>query len=1166
MAFDAGSIFGKLKLDKSGFTQSVKAVNKDQKSMQTYASKSGVAFKGMWKQMAAGLGVTAGITMAVRGFIRQFSDMIEKGREFEREWANVTTMLSVSQGETDKLRAELQKLPPVLGDSTELAKGMYQVLSASVEPAKAIDVLTASAKAAKAGLTETNTAVDAITTVLNAYGMEAEEATNISDIMFMTVKRGKLTFGELAHSLGTVAPVAGTIGIKFDEVAAAIASLTRQGIPAATATMQLRQVMMAVLKPSEQAKKKAEELGIEWSAAALKAKGLGGFLAEVKEKTGGNSEALSKLVPNVRALTGVMALAGRAADGFEKDLGLMSNAAGSTDEAFKKNIDTFDTWLATAKVVSNKGKEAFYEGLINPIKEAVGSAEDLDAISIRLQESMRILGSTVGNVTVELVSLKGMMNATADTLLDRLLPATEKWESAQDKARRKGKEAKEQVMGFIAGLENLDVTYEDALKAWKKGDQYWKEWLVKMEKANQKLTTMEYVFGGLTQVALKNALAIREHEKQILADSKSAEEANRRIIEYRESLKKGNETIENSINIFKEFGLTTRTELKAELEAAEKALVELKNSTEATPGSVEKLKSKIKDLKEQLYGSSDALKDNKDKLQAWEEYLRQNNLKTTTEWYDEIVKLNKIKDELKSKLDSGKLSLDTYNSAIESLNSDLQILRESYISLNKQVEEFNRLMDLTDIPQSEIDALITSCGGLTSSMDILNGILYEHGEELGGVQEEWKKTKNEVTSAVQEMSTIIADSMRNIANTIVDTLGIYEAFTYQAQEFDNSYYENAQNNLDEWYENQQQIIENTIQSEEEKAAALQALEEKYYQKKQDLQNAETQAREKHRQDELKKEESLWNQIKGIVATAIEEIMVIYTTKFLMKILEGTKSATSAVAGIFDGIGAGASAATSAASGAASAMSGVFLGLGAAVGTFLGTLISGGDDLSYTNKLLETVAWDQGEKMDHTNAQLNDIKKTSWNINDKLGALYNAMTTQGTVYVNMFASDPLEQLGQDFNRGLTGLGGDIVSLGGKIGNGIAGLEKGIRDSNNKFIKSMKNFNEVSGAQGASMMGVRAISAQDEGTWYVQAQEQLFRAHRGEIVDIRHVDSQPTRAGSDGIGNINVQIKPVVIPKNDKYLINFTVEKVERLKKDIIKGNVPINLGAIAGGRL
>ena len=197
MAFDAGEIKAKLIVEKGAWDKSVGAVKKSQKEIAAQAKKTGTAFSGMWKQMAVGMGVTTAISSAIRGVKTQIADTIRVGREFEREWANVTTMLSVSREESDKMRKELRRLSPTLGDTADLARGMYQVLSASIEPAKAIKFLGVAARSAKAGVTDTKTAVDALTTVINAYGLEAESATKISDIMFGTVKRGKLTYEEM---------------------------------------------------------------------------------------------------------------------------------------------------------------------------------------------------------------------------------------------------------------------------------------------------------------------------------------------------------------------------------------------------------------------------------------------------------------------------------------------------------------------------------------------------------------------------------------------------------------------------------------------------------------------------------------------------------------------------------------------------------------------------------------------------------------------------------------------------------------------------------------------------------------------------------------------------------------------------------------------------------
>lgn len=359
---------------------SIRQLDKSIKGLGGAATKTSPKLKGMWKQMAAGIGITAGATLAVRSMVRQIKDVFRTGREFEKEWANVTTMLNISRGETRKMRDELRRLSPTLGDTADLAKGMYQVLSASIEPAKAIEFLGVAAKAAKAGVTDTKTAVDAITTVINAYGLEAEDATDISDIMFSTVKRGKLTFEEMAGSLGTIVPVASKLGLRFNEIAGAMSTLTRQGIDSRTATMQLRQVLMSILNPTEEAQILARNLGFEWSTSALKAKGLSGLLKELEKGTRGSNKLLSVFVPNVRALTAVMGLAGKAAKGFAEDVELTENALGLTNEAFEKQAESMDFWIEAFGVASDKIKSAFYEGLVDPIRESIKTTEDFEKV------------------------------------------------------------------------------------------------------------------------------------------------------------------------------------------------------------------------------------------------------------------------------------------------------------------------------------------------------------------------------------------------------------------------------------------------------------------------------------------------------------------------------------------------------------------------------------------------------------------------------------------------------------------------------------------------------------------------------------------------------------------------------------------------------------------
>ena len=89
--------------------------------------------------------------------------------DFEKQMAQVSTMLEDPALQMERFRKGIRAMSVEFGQSTEtLAGGLYDILSASVPADQALDVLAASARAAKAGMTDTATAADAITTVLNS--------------------------------------------------------------------------------------------------------------------------------------------------------------------------------------------------------------------------------------------------------------------------------------------------------------------------------------------------------------------------------------------------------------------------------------------------------------------------------------------------------------------------------------------------------------------------------------------------------------------------------------------------------------------------------------------------------------------------------------------------------------------------------------------------------------------------------------------------------------------------------------------------------------------------------------------------------------------------------------------------------------------------------------
>ena len=287
--------------------------------------------------------------------------------DFEQQMANVSTMLDDPEKHMGRFTKAIRDMSVEFGESTEaLAGGLYDILSASIPAEKALDVLAVAVRAAKAGMTDTKTAADAITTILNSYGLAAEHASEVSDLLFSVVKRGKTTFAELAPQIGMVASTASSAGVGLDELGAALATLTRAGVKTENAVTAVNQIIMAFLKPSKEAAKYARQLGFEMSSVTLQTEGIEGVFKRISKLP---PDAIAKLFPNVRALRGVIP-ALKNMIGFTNDIAAMAKRAGATETAYRKMTKTLTHSFNQLKQSALVALSVLGEALAEPLAKA----------------------------------------------------------------------------------------------------------------------------------------------------------------------------------------------------------------------------------------------------------------------------------------------------------------------------------------------------------------------------------------------------------------------------------------------------------------------------------------------------------------------------------------------------------------------------------------------------------------------------------------------------------------------------------------------------------------------------------------------------------------------------------------------------------------------------
>jgi len=256
---------------------------------------------------------------------------------FDREMRNVWTLMDVSEKQMRAIAAQVEELGVRYGQmGAQALKAYYQVVSASFTGAKGIKVLETSMKAAAAGVTDVFTAADALTSILNAYGLSAEEATRVSDVLFTVVKRGKTTMGELAATIGRLTGIAAPAGVSLEELGAALAALTRSGLGTDEAVTAVRAAIVELQKPSEALEEIIHDLGYETGVAALQSEGFLPLLQKIAARARELNIPLTDLFGNIRSMTAVLPLTSELAEEVMEDYEAMRNSLGATDEAFRK--------------------------------------------------------------------------------------------------------------------------------------------------------------------------------------------------------------------------------------------------------------------------------------------------------------------------------------------------------------------------------------------------------------------------------------------------------------------------------------------------------------------------------------------------------------------------------------------------------------------------------------------------------------------------------------------------------------------------------------------------------------------------------------------------------------------------------------------------------------
>lgn len=360
------SITGDTRLDTSGFTQGVSSMT-----------------------VAAGTLIADLVKTASSQLTNLAQSAIRNGSVYETSLAKVGTIADLGKLSIQKLGSQITDMSNTMGiAATDIAEATYQAISAGQDTANAVEFAGQAAKLATAGFTSTTSAVDILTTTLNAYGLSADQATHVSDVLLTTQNLGKTSVDELSSSMGKVIPLAAAYNVSVENLSSGLAVMTANGIATAEATTYTKSMLNELGDTgSSVGKILQQQTGKSFAQLSADGKSLGDVLQVLYDSVGDDGTAFAGLWSSVEAGTGALSLVSGGADKFNGVLGQMVDSAGATETAYATMTDTFQHSMDSLQTTAENLSIDLFEAMEPGLKEAANWGTDcLNTLTSALNE------------------------------------------------------------------------------------------------------------------------------------------------------------------------------------------------------------------------------------------------------------------------------------------------------------------------------------------------------------------------------------------------------------------------------------------------------------------------------------------------------------------------------------------------------------------------------------------------------------------------------------------------------------------------------------------------------------------------------------------------------------------------------------------------------------
>ncbi len=274
--------------------------------------------------------------------------------------AEIRTISSSAQQTTEAWNEQISALSKQFGNSqADVAEATYQTVSNQIaKGAEATEFLSKALQFGAATVTTAADSVNLLSSAMKSFGIDASRTEEVSSIFFKTIELGRVRGKEMAETFGRIGAPAAELGIKLEEVGAAIATITVKGVKFSEASTLISNLIQKLIRPTSEMKALFAEWGVSTGQAAIATFGFEGVLQKLDVEAQKGTARIGELGQQIRAIRAIINLTGNSFQDFQSNLSKITNGTQEYSNAIDEVMNSFGK---RAEIQLNKIKVLFVD-------------------------------------------------------------------------------------------------------------------------------------------------------------------------------------------------------------------------------------------------------------------------------------------------------------------------------------------------------------------------------------------------------------------------------------------------------------------------------------------------------------------------------------------------------------------------------------------------------------------------------------------------------------------------------------------------------------------------------------------------------------------------------------------------------------------------------------